>query len=189
MTALFIVLGVLFLLIVIVLLLNISLSFMLNAEEEICAELSIFGKKIKPKKSQEPKEKNDNIVKKIGLTKLINFIFSEEVGLFSKIKYLFKKTVIKKLNLHITVAGDDAAKTAIEYGGICAIIYPVVAFLETLMTVKKDDIKIECDYENKTPKIYMFINIKIRVITLLILALKLLPALKKFIKEVKGNEQ
>jgi hypothetical protein len=57
------------------------------------------------------------------------------------------------------------------------------------MTVKKDDIKIECDYENKNPKIHLHINIKIRVITLLILALKLLPALKKFIKEVKGNVQ
>ncbi len=188
MTALFIVLGVLFLLILIFLLLNISLSFMLNAEEKICAELCIFGKKIKPKKRQVPEEKKDNIVEKIGFIRLIKFIFSEEVGLFSKIKYLFKKTVIKKLNLYITVAGDDAAKTAIEYGSICAILYPVVAFLETVMTVKKDDIKIECDYKNKTPKIYMFINIKIRVITLLILALKLLPALKNFIKEVNENE-
>lgn len=185
MTAFLIIIGVLILVILSLLLLKISVSFSLKAEEEVIPQLYISGKKINLQKKKENKKRTG---KKTNLYKLVKLLFSEEIGIFSKIKYLLKKTVIKKLNLHITVAGEDAAKTAIEYGSVCAVLYPVVAFLETIITVKKDDIKIECDYENKTPKIYLFINLKIRIITLLILVLKLLPTIKKFTNEVKDNE-
>lgn len=173
-------------LIVLILMLNIPLSVTLKAEEKVDFDLSLFRKKIKPKKK---KEKENKKPEKPDIIKLSKLVFSERQGIFDSVKYLFKKAVVKDFKLHIKVGSEDAAETALLYGGVCAVLYPAVAFLETVMTVKKDDIKIACDYENNQPYFLLSADIKIRVSHLLKTFFKVLPIIKKFIKEENKNDK
>ena len=53
--------------------------------------------------------------------------------------------------MHIICAEEDAAKTAIDYGRVCALAYPFLGFIHSNIKVRKrgEDINIACDYESK----------------------------------------
>ncbi len=171
----------LIILIFFVLMLNIPFGFTVTSDEKIHFSFSVFGKKTKKKEKQETQEKPD-------ILKLSKFIFSERQGIFQSLKYLLKKAVVKDFKLHITASTSDAAQTAMLYGGLCSILYPAVAFLETVMTVKEDDIKINADYENFRSYFFLSANIKIRVFYILKAFLKVLPIVKKITKEENKND-
>ena len=186
MEILFTVIVILAVLILLILMLNIPLSFTLRAEEKVDFNLSLFRVKIKQVKK---KEKEKAKPQKPDILKLSKLIFSERQGIFDSVKYLFKKAVIKNFKLHVKVGSEDAAETALLYGGVCAVLYPAVAFLETVMTVKKDDIKINPDFENNRSYFFLSADITVRVFHLLKFAIKVLPTIKKLTKEVKRNDK
>ncbi len=177
-----IILAVLIILITAIILLPVSLSVKIKWDKKLEREIKLFGKVLEFDSS---KTKGNNV----GFTQTLNFIFSKESGIWSDIKYIFSKAVINKFKLHITVAGDDAAATALTYSGVCALLYPAVAYLESIITFKEDDLKILCDYEGENPNIYLFVKIRVSLKTALFTVIKLIPKIKKLTKEVKENEQ
>ena len=56
------------------------------------------------------------------------------------------------------------------------------------MNLKEDNMKIVCDYESAQSKLEFFAEIKIRVMHLLIAVFKIIPEIKRILKEVKKNE-
>ncbi len=178
-----IILGILALIIVAILLLGVRLSLKVKAGKETKFAISLFGKEL-PQKGTLQK-----IVKHLGFKGTIDFLFSPEIGFWRRVRYLMKKVVIKKFRLNATIASVDAAETALLYGGVCAVLYPVVGFLETVMDFKEDNMKIVCNYESAEPDLDFFAEIKIRVIYLLIAVFKIIPDITKILKEVKENEQ
>ncbi len=51
-------------------------------------------------------------------------------------RYLIKGVCIKNLSLSLYIATDDAAKTAILYGRVCSVAYPVLAFCKANLRLK-----------------------------------------------------
>lgn len=183
MKILLIILGILVALIVAILLFGIKISIKINYTDTIFTEIRLFGKPIKNKGTFK------KILKHLGFKGTINFLFGEEIGFFSRLKYILKKLTVKCFKLDIRISSDDAAQTALLYGGVCSVVYPVVAFLDTFMTFKKNDINLVCDYKKEKSELYFFFEAKIKSVYLLIAGFKIIPIIKKILKEVKENEQ
>lgn len=137
-------------------------------------------KKKEPSKKTDEKEKKPSYLKKLGdkkglsgllsmLTEIVNLLGSTAKGIYSNI-------VIEKLNFDITIAGDDAADTALKYGKLCGVFYSAVSVI-------CDNVKEVCDYNvNVTPdfddeakgKIFADTELYIRTFYVLKYALKAL---------------
>lgn len=67
----------------------------------------------------------------------------------SVLKPIFKTLKLRHLNIDITSASDNAADTAVNYGRLCAGIYPALTVI--LSVVKYDDytVKIRPDFDKK----------------------------------------
>lgn len=177
-----IILAVLIILITVITLFPVPLSVKIKWDKKLEREIKLFGRVLEFDNS---KTKGNNA----SFIQTLSFIFSKENGIWNDVKYIFSKAVINKFKLHITVAGDDAASTALTYSGVCALLYPTVAYLESIITFKEDDLKILCDYENQNPNMYLFVKIRVNLKTALFTVIKLIPKIKKLTKEVKNNEQ
>ncbi|MEG1180218.1 MAG: DUF2953 domain-containing protein, partial [Oscillospiraceae bacterium] len=78
-----------------------------------------------------------------GIVELLQYIASKTKSMIAKI---LKKIVIKELFVDLTVAGDDAADTAINYGKTCATVFPSIGVICTNMKVREYDVEIEPDF-------------------------------------------
>lgn len=52
-------------------------------------------------------------------------------------KKLAKHLVIKIMDIKLLVVGEDSADTAVKYGYVCSVIYPVISILENNLKIKK----------------------------------------------------
>lgn len=195
-----IILGVILGLIGLALISYVKVYFYFETDQKTMVKLKIMGipinfnKKKKQKKQNRKKAKKQeeeyeevSLIKAVGFRRLIAFIFSEELGLFGKIKYLFNKMVFKKLKLTVVSASDDAAKTALMHGSISAILYPFIGVLESVTTIKSEDVKIYCDFEAESPHLMIDTCVKIRIFYLLKLAFKLIIPIKQFAEEISDE--
>ena len=83
------------------------------------------------------------------------------------IKRLFKKIRVSDLYIDYVVATDDAAKTAIKYGSVCAALYPAIEWLTTYFAVRARRVHVEADFSEETDDIFAYCKIKLRVSTAL----------------------
>ncbi len=116
-------------------------------------------KREKPKKEEpeehkvvdkKKKKEKDNIFLKFyknqgfeGVLQLIADALEAVTGIFSDI---FKHFVFRELYLDMTVAGSDAAETAIKYGKISSAVFPAMGLICSKARVKKYDIDISPDF-------------------------------------------
>ncbi len=133
------------------------------------------------KKSQ--KKQKEGFVKKVykekGLLDTVKY-FCELLGLaLKKLLWLVKRFKFRKVRLDLTIATDDAANTALQYGGICCAVYPLIAFLQTNADFKADSINISTDFDKSSSEISFEFSIATRVAFLII---AVLSALFKYLK-------
>lgn len=64
-------------------------------------------------------------------------------GMFRRI---FKHVIIDKLFLQMYIGSGDAAQTAIDYGKVCAEIFPALGTICSIMKVRKYDVDISPDF-------------------------------------------
>ncbi len=99
------------------------------------------------------------------------------------IKRLFKKIRIRDVYIDWVVGSDDAAKTALKYGGLCSAIYSAQEFLTTYLDTKIGEINIEADFGAEKDDIFVYMLVKLRISTLLGVALWLgVRVLKTYLK-------
>lgn len=138
--------------------------------------------KIKPKKTEKTAQKPKKPKKK--RKKISDIIAEYKDILFKFAKYgkkLLKRVVIKKLDLEIIVAEEDSADTAIEYGVVCAGVYPILSAVENIFTLKQKNIDIKTDFENSGSKIQLFLSVGLRPLFAVSTAVGLIITYIKFI--------
>lgn len=84
-----------------------------------------------------------------GTIEIIQYVALKTKVMVSKI---LKHIVIKELFVDLTVAGDDAADTAINYGKTCAAVFPALGTICTNMKVREYDVDIDPDFLAKKSK-------------------------------------
>lgn len=148
-----------------------------------------FPKEKKEKKEEtDKKDKKRKKKKKKSKKKFPYLDFAKKVipSLPRMVKYLFRHTIIVKLNFNMVISGSDAADTAIKYGNMNAIVYGLIALAENIITIKPKEIHIIPDFyseknDYKVSFVIRFIPmaILIAVLPVIFTALKALIQIKK----------
>ena len=104
------------------------------------------------------------------------------------IKRLFKKIRIRDVYIDYVVGSDDAAKTALKYGGLCAAIWSLIGTLRTYMDTDVREVNIEADFSAEKDDIFAYLTVKLRLSTAIGCALWLgIRVLKTFLKYNKDT--
>ncbi len=75
----------------------------------------------------------------------------------------FRKIRIRRLEVKLTLAGDDPCDLAVNYGRTWAATGSIIPLLEELFVIKKRDVQVACDFTAQETKIYAAADITILV--------------------------
>ena len=76
---------------------------------------------------------------------------------------LRKKVGVKNLELKLILAGDDPADLAIHYGQAWAALGNLMPQLDRVLTIRKKDVEVECDFTAETTRIYARVDATVSV--------------------------
>lgn len=121
------------------------------------------GGEIKKARSEKVPKKKKEKKFAFDLAQIMEYVRSAS----PPVKRLFKKIRVSDLTIDYVVATDDAAKTAIKYGTVCAALYPAIEWLTTYFTVRVRRVHVEADFSEEADDIFAYCKIKLRVSTAL----------------------
>ena len=81
------------------------------------------------------------------------------------VKRLFKKIRIRDVYIDWVVGSEDAAKTALKYGGLCTAFYSAAEWLRAYMDAKIREINIEADFDAEKDDIFIYGTLRLRIST------------------------
>ncbi len=189
------ILGGLVALVAIVLLLPISVS--LNYNEKLCYKIKIafikipIGKEKEDVPEKETEKKTDNTEKtnknfftklkeKKGFSGALREIIDLIKDSITPLKQFLRFLKFRDVKLSVAVVGEDAAKTAVDYGLVCSAVYPILSFVEGFSRIKYKNVDISADFEGKKSNIDFSLKIKTNIIFILIFAVKIYNQYKNF---------
>ncbi len=163
-------------------------TFKLYPQKEKREKKEVKKKKtLKKSPRKEKAEKPSKEKKNIG--EILSF-YREliEKAILPALGKLHRKIIIKPEKLHLYIANEDPAKTAVLYGGACAGIGAFIAFLEECFKVKrrKKALLVEPCFDRIETEIEIKLSFGLRVWEALYICL---PALMKYLemKEEKAE--
>lgn len=119
------------------------------------------------KKNTEKTKKESKFLKKIknkGICDSFNILMDFLKPSFKVLLSFASKITVNPLIIKIKIVGDDAAKTAIDYGKFCALYYPALNMFTSKVNCKKLDSNVFVSYTDKNSEVYLKTQIKIRLI-------------------------
>lgn len=142
-------------------------------------------------KTEQPKkatEKKPSLIKKYGIEWLLNLIKKIAELAVSALQDFFSHILVKKLSLSISVAGDDAADTAIKYGKYCAVVYPAVGTIVRAVKCKGYGVDINPNFSEKAETEINF-DFAARIFAFRLIGLAVKHGIKgiKLLAEVKND--
>lgn len=153
------------------------LWFTFGDDKRKSKSLDKLKKKVGADKKAETKEKKKDIVS----------LVRENLGLLKdvlkELVSLLKHCKGEKFELEIVCSSKDAALSAIHYGECCAVAYPILGFINSIIKVKdrKRKIDIRCEYQSEWSVTFDF-DLSVRICHILAAAFRVL---KKKIKKDK----
>ena len=137
------------------------------------------GEKKKPKKKKKKEKKPKKPAKVKEQPPLTDVIASFRDLLVGLVRSFKRHLKIEELRLRILVASEDAAKTAMEYGAVCALVEPVQLLAIQAPRVRKDRVQVgvECDFLADHPEVDAEFCLSIRIWRLYWIALRSLRTL------------
>lgn len=134
-------------------------------------------KKKKPKKADEEQKseetKKESLIKEKGISWLFDLIKKIADLAVGALKDFFRHIIVKKLLLSISIAGSDAADTAVKYGYCCSAVYPAFGIIVGAVKCKKYGVDISPDFEEKAKSaVNMELEARIKILWLLALVIK-----------------
>ncbi len=139
----------------------------------------------KPQKPKEkPKEEEPGIFSKLkakhGFKGAIKELFDFAGKIINETKPQLLKIKFRKVKLDLIVVGSDAAMTAIEYGAVCGIVYPVLSFIDQNLNVKLKKINVQAGFKHTESQFSFSLDVKANAILLFIIAFKAFKEYKNF---------
>lgn len=198
MTALFIILGILFFFAV---LLACPVSIQASFHEELSARVGylFFHYTIAPKPAVEEKQEQEaptpeekpkenrlkELLRKKGLSGFLE-IFHEVAQIASETaRRLFSHLVVSHFQLKITVAGQDAAQIALNYGYVCGAVGSAAGLLLGNVKCKSYRISVNPDFQSEQSRVSFDAKARISLLFLLSTALRAFFRSLKVIKSLK----
>ncbi len=165
-----------------------------NSEKRF--DISKFRRKKKSKTSKktekEVKSEKENFFKKTykekGFVNTVKYFAKISGIILKRVLHLLKRFKFKKFKLKIIYASDDAASTAIEYGGICCAIYPIIALLETTVNLKTKEINISADFDKTEPEFEISVSVTAHLINFIIAFVAVMLEILKLQRKDSENQ-
>ena len=88
---------------------------------------------------------------------------------------------VKRFDMVVTAASDDPAKTAVEYGALCSVIFPALSGFQGLMkwNDRKTNVLVNSDFCTEKPSLFVDFKIKLRLFFIAKAGLSVIFALVK----------
>lgn len=85
--------------------------------------------------------------------------------LLGRIVWILPRCRLNRLRLTAVCTGEDAAEVAMEYGAVCAVVYPLVGYLETLIPTRPrgEDIRVLCDLSQEESGFHADVKLSVRI--------------------------
>lgn len=104
----------------------------------------------KKQKNTTPQQK-ENFIKKTykqkGLLGTVQYFSNILKIVLKRFWWLVKRFKFRQFEFDLTVATDDAAHTAIQYGEVCAALYPIFSVIQSTVDLKPKSVNINADFE------------------------------------------
>lgn len=81
--------------------------------------------------------------------------------LLNFLKEIPKKITVKRLDVLVTLVGDDPCDLAQNYGKTCAAVSALEPQLERALNIKRKNIQIQCDFLESTPTVFILTDVTI----------------------------
>ena len=189
------ILAVLLLLIALILLLPVSVD--LSYKEDFSFKVKFLNIKVFPLKEKKETEKTDKpqsnakkdnqfktsfqkLKEKHGFSGAVKEIFAFLKDCLKHLGGFLKTVKFRKVKLNLVVAESDDFKTAIKYGEVCAVVYPVLSYIESKANIKYKKIDVKSDFNTPKGEFDFSLTVKLQIIFLIITATKLYKEYKKF---------
>lgn len=130
------------------------------------AELQPTPEKAAPKPPQPPKPKPEEKTKRGGSYR--DFLPLIRLGL-DFLGDMRRKIRVKRLRLHLVLAGDDPCDLAVNYGRALAAVKGLTAQLERVFVIQSRNVNVECDFAADQTRITAEIDVRITLGRLLAL--------------------
>lgn len=147
-----------------------------------------LGKRVKAMLGLEKEGRDKSKGGKIALGDIIRIIGN----LLKEVKDTFGHCTVKKLWLTYKCTGEDAAEAAINYGKLCAVVYPFIGLVHSLFKVKmkNERVNLLCDYDGDDDHFWFEIVLSVKVGRLLLVAVKILgKEIAHIFKKQAGEEK
>lgn len=135
-------------------------------KRKLCEKAEKRKQKKSTKKKADGQQKKDTSKTKLTVDDVLDIISAIKDILTTLIGKLFKYIRIDLARIHVTVATDDAATTAIAYGVVCDALLHLFCILEPLKGFKlpkTKDVSVCADYLSESPTVDVKLSFSIRV--------------------------
>lgn len=136
--------------------------------------------------TKQKKTKFQDIIKQKGLSGFLNLIREIARIASGTGKRLLKHLVISRFIINISVAYGDAAKTAVNYGYVCSVVYPAAGAVLGNVKYKKYSVNVSPDFQKKESSVQFSLKARIKLIFAVSSALYAFIQYIKFKKDEKN---
>lgn len=168
------------------------LGLSLYSSEKGAKEKNTKKEAVSNKEKDEPEKQKGffaNLKRKYGFSGAVREVLSFLKDLIPHIKGFLTHIKFRKVALNVSIASADAATTAIEYGAVCAAVYPFLALLESMGDVKYKAIDVKSDFESTKSDFNFSATIKFNILSLILAFFKIYSEYKKFIVRIETDER
>ena len=132
--------------------LGIPITLVPRAEKK--KKKTSLSKKKKTKTSADKKKKKSSsklkelveLMKQDDLAGTLRFLRAVARLAAKTIGKLLRSITVKRFDLLVLVASNNAATTAQRYGKVCGVLYPALASIESVMRIRERDVRIEPNF-------------------------------------------
>ena len=152
-------------------------------------EYSEYIEKAIKKTEDKPKKTSlKNRIKRDGISETLKKGTEFLKGALTRVKKLLPHIKVRDLRIKISVSGNDAALTAIEYGAVCAAFYPFLSWLCSVLNIKAKQIDVISSFENNESYVHFHTKLCSSAIWLFIAAYGVYKEYTKLTEE-QSNER
>ena len=131
----------------------LGIPITLAPQKEKKSKKTSLSKKKKAKTSATKKKKSSSKLKELvelmkqdDLAGTLRFLRAVARLAAKTIGKLLRSITVKRFDLLVVVASNDAAVTAQRYGKVCGVLYPALASIESVMRIRERDIRMEPNF-------------------------------------------
>jgi len=140
--------------------------------------------KIKPKKLKKPEKKH--LTMKPGSLSAFMDMLKASLNVLKRLK---RRLLIKQLTLYYTAAGEDPAKTALQFGAANAVFAAILPGIKENFKVKRVDLRTWFDFIENKQGIYAKIAVSLAVWEAIYVISALFPVIKAMFKVTPDKEE